>query len=89
MNTKNGINYFYKVKSQGQEVDRCKTHSKRRFLNKTRLINWKIYTIKVYLKVSYGKGLNVFNKLVNFSNEGVYENRADFEEALAVFTEDI
>lgn len=72
-------NFTLRVRNQDKEVSYIKTHSIRRFLPKTRLINWENKTLDVYLRVSYGKG---------FFNSGTYNNKKDFEMALAAFLEE-
>lgn len=86
---KNKLNFTFRVMKNGKTIDRCQTHSKRRFYNRIRSIKWKDGVEKVYLRVSYGKALDNFGKVTNFYNSGEYENRKDLFFALSAFTEDI
>jgi len=65
-----------------------RTHSKRRFLNHLRTIKWQYKGIKVYIRVSYGKKVDVFGKLSTFYNDGLYENKEDLWSAFNAFKED-
>jgi len=85
--TKNRLNFTFKVIKNDKVVDRCQTHSKRRFYNRIRRINWKIGVKKVYLRVSYGKGINNFGKMTPFYNDGWYGNKSDLWMAVAAFSE--
>lgn len=86
---RNKLNFTYRVIKNGKTVIRCQTHSKRRFYNRIRTINWKDGVEKVYLRVSYGKGLDNFGKVTNFYNDGEYKTKKDLFLALSAFTEDI
>lgn len=70
--------------ADGQRVE---TRSKRRFLNCTRLINWKNALVDVSLKVIYGTGKDHREKSVTFINEGRYKNKHDFTQSLNAFLE--
>jgi len=87
MNSKNKLNFTFRVIKNGKTVERYETHSKRRFYNKIRTINWGNGVEKVYLRVSYGKGIDNFGKMTNFYNDGEYENKDDLLWALSAFTE--
>lgn len=84
----NGRNYSYKILKDGQNIDRYQTRSKRRFLNRTRTINWQLDGLKVYLRVNYGKHLSNRGKMESFWNDGVYDNPEDFYLAFEAFTEE-
>ena len=43
--------------------------------------------VKVFIKVSYGKHKDVFGKMVEFTNQGTYENKHDALQALEAFLE--
>ena len=45
-------------------------------------LNWE----KVYLKVSYGKELDVFDKLTEFYNDGYYTDKKELKKAFKAFT---
>lgn len=84
-------NLFFKIIKNGRTVDKCQTHSLRRFRNKIRTINWKDLKKnggEVYLKVNYGKHLDNFGKRTTFINDGVYEDKESFFLALNAFLED-
>ena len=81
------MNFTYKVINNGKVIDRCQTHSKRRFYNKIRTIKWGNRHVSVYVRVSYGKHLSSRNKLEPFWNDGVYKNKKDLMLALGAFTE--
>ena len=82
------INYSLKLNKNGQNGQLVRTHSKRRFLNYLRSINWQKGQIKAYIKVNYGKEKDVFGKLTTFYNDGTYENEHDLQKAFIAFTED-
>lgn len=86
---KSKLNFTFRVIKNGKTIDRYQTHSKRRFYNRTRTINWKDGVEKVYLRVSYGKGIDNFGKVTNFYNDGEYKTKRDLLFALSAFTEDI
>jgi hypothetical protein len=89
MIVKNRPNFAFRVMKNGKVIDRCQTHSRRRFYNRIRTINWENGVEKVYLRVSYGKGLNNFGKVTSFYNDGEYENRENLLLALSAFVENI
>ena len=68
-------------------VKRYDSANKRRFFHHTRLINWEIGSIQVYLKVSDGKREDHRGKMVEFFNDGDYSNKHDFNKALVAFCE--
>lgn len=69
-------------------IQRIWTHKKRRFLKKIRLIIWQDGDIKVYLKVYYGKGFDVWGKYTDFYNDGDYVKKKDLLLAFNAFTEE-
>ncbi len=82
------MNYSIKIYKNGKLVKKYSTHKIRRFLKNIRLINFEDGHIKVYIKVDYGKHRDVYGKLTNFYNDGVYNNKEDFWWAFNAFTED-
>jgi len=86
---KNKFNFTFRVIKDSKTIDKCQTHSKRRFYNRIRLINWRKGVDKVYLRVSYGKGIDNFGKVTNFYNDGEYKTKRDLLFALSAFAEDI
>ena len=86
---KNKPNFTFRVIKNSKTIDKCQTHSKRRFYNRIRTIKWKEGVEKVYLRVSYGKGLDNYGKVTNFYNDGEYTTKNDLLFALSAFTEDI
>lgn len=83
---KNKLNYTFLVVKDGKTIDRCQTHSKRRFSNKLGTINWQNSLLKVYLRVSYGKQECNVGCVCNFYNDGEYETKQELFEAFAAFT---
>ncbi|MDO8570003.1 MAG: hypothetical protein Q7R97_00260 [Candidatus Daviesbacteria bacterium] len=81
------LNFTFKVVKNGKIIDRCQTHSKRRFYNKLRTINWQNKPLKVYLRISYGKRECNLGCLCSFYNDGEYETKQDLMKALEAFTE--
>lgn len=75
---KNSNNYTFRAIKNNRTVDRYQTHSKRRFYNRIRTLNWEKGVKKVYLRVSYGNG---------FYNDGEYETENELLYALSVFIE--
>ena len=86
---KNKPNFTFRVIKNGKTIDRYETHSKRGFYRKIRTIKWKDGVEKVYLRVSYGRGIDNFGKVTNFYNDGEYKTRKDLLFAMSAFTEDI
>lgn len=84
---KSQLNYTFRVIKNGKTIDRCQTHSKRRFYNRIRTINWQDSPLKVYLRVSYGKRECNLGCICNFYNDGEYDTLQDLMEALEAFTE--
>lgn len=87
MTKKNKPNFTFRVIKKGKTIDRCQTHSKRRFYNRIRSINWQNRPLRVYLRVSYGKQECNFGCVCNFYNDGYYETRQELMGALDAFTE--
>lgn len=77
------INYTLKI-FHGQKVERYRTKSLRRFLRYIRTINWQNKGIKVYLRVSYRKKLDVIGR---YYNDGWYESETDLWLAFDAFRE--
>jgi len=84
---KSQLNYTFRVIKDGKTIDRCQTHSKRRFYNRIRTINWQDSPLKAYLRVSYGKRECNLGCLCSFYNDGEYETKQDLMKALEAFTE--
>ncbi len=84
---KSKLNYTFRVIKDGKTIVRCQTHSKRRFNNRIRTINWQDSPLKVYLRVSYGKRECNLGCICNFYNDGEYDTLQDLMEALEAFTE--
>lgn len=84
---KNTPSFLFKVIKNGKTIQRYQTHSKRRFYNRIRTINWQNYPSKVYLRVNYGRGMTTQGKMENFWNDGYYETKEDFWGALKAFLE--
>ena len=85
---KKRTNFIFRVKKNGKTVDRYQTHSKRRFYNRIGTINWQDGPFKVYLRVSYGLGKDVFGRKTNLYNDGEYENKEELMAALRAFVEE-
>lgn len=82
------MNFTFKVKKNRSTIQVVRTHSIRRFINNLRTINWKDGGTKVYLRVNYGKKVDVFGKLSTFYNDGWYENQEDLRSAFNAFKEE-
>ena len=87
MTKKNRSNFTFRVIKNGKTINRCQTHSKRRFYNRIRRIDWQNKPLDVYLRVSYGYGQDVFAKMVSFYNDGFYKTRKELLKALTAFSE--
>ena len=79
------MNYSFKVIQNSRTIQRCQTHSIRRFTKKIGTINWENGQITVYLRVNYGRYKNNYGKLVNFYNDGEYETKKDLLQAFKAF----
>lgn len=88
MTKKNKPNFTFRVIKNGKTTVTCQTHSKRRFYNRIRTINWRNRPLKVYLRIYYGKYLSNLGKIEPFWNDGYYESKKDFMLALNAFMED-
>lgn len=86
--SKNKLNFTFRVVKNGKVKDRCQTHSKRRFYNRIRTINWQDGYPRAYLRVSYGKALSNLGKMENFYNDGWYDNEQDLLFALDAFSKE-
>jgi hypothetical protein len=85
---KNQLNFTFRVVKNGRVVDRCQTHSKRRFYNRIGTLKWQNKPSFVYLRVSYGKNIDAFGKMVNFYNDGEYDNKNDLLSVLDIFSQE-
>lgn len=65
------------------KVKRYKTGTSKRFLKKLNTLDWK----KCYIKVVYGKDLDVFGKKTLFYNAGEYTDKAEAVKAFIAFVE--
>lgn len=81
------MNFTLKVIRENKVVQTVRTHSKRRFLNSLRTINWGDEGIKACLRVSYGKQKDVWDKMATFYNDGFYEKKEEFWQAFKAFKE--
>lgn len=79
--------YFYRIIKNGKTVDKCSSHSKRRFINNLRTIKNLSNEKKIYLKVNYGRMLDNYGNYSIFINDGYYENIKDLWRAFNTFTE--
>lgn len=84
---KNNNNYSFKFIRNGVEEVRCRTHKLGRFRNFVQRCDWKEHNYKAYLRVSYGKGKDVFGETVVFYNDGWYTSLKDFDRAYQAFME--
>ena len=85
--TKNRLNLTFRVVKNGKTIQRCQTHSRRRFYNRIRTINWQNKPIKVYLRVSYGRSKTNRGTVETFYNSGTYSTKHELLDALTAFTE--
>jgi hypothetical protein len=60
-----------------------KKGTSKRFINKIQRYDW----IKCYIKVCYGKNIDVFGKKKEFYNDGEYEDKKEAIQALRAFLE--
>lgn len=77
--------FYFCVKKNGKVIDKAFTRSKRVFCRKIRMIK-KQKGIKIHLRVNYGRAENCFGKIVDFVNDGLYENSNDLCLAFEAFT---
>ena len=85
--TKNRLNLTFRVVKNGKTIQRCQTHSRRRFHNRVGTINWQNKPLKVHLRVNYGQYLCNRGCVCGFYNDGLYENKQDLLLAFAAFME--
>lgn len=82
------MNFTLKVIKNGKSIEQVRTHSLRRFLHHLRTINWENKDVKVYLRVSYRKHIDVFGKRSLFYNDGWYETKEDLWSVSNAFKEE-
>lgn len=82
-------NYTLKVLRNGKEIQRVRTHRKKRFVRILRMINWQHGNIKAYIKVSYGKKKDAYGKLSEFYNDGWYKTKEDLLKVFIYFDNEI
>lgn len=76
-----------KLFTNGKLTLSTSSHKLRRFLKILHSIKFEEGDIKAYLKVNYGKHLDVYNKYSEFYNDGLYDNEEEFWLAFNSFTE--
>lgn len=78
---------FFKanIKKKGQVMRKVGTHKKRLFLKKMRTIKFTDSISEVYLRVDYGKSLDIFGKITIDRNDGFYEDREKLWQAISAF----
>ena len=84
---KEGLNFTLKVLKRGKIAQRYESSHLRRFCAVVKALSFKKHDIKVHLRVSYGRHLDNFGKMVEFWNDGVYDTRKDFLLAFNAFRE--
>ena len=77
------IKVILKLTNRHGGVSTYHSGTKSRFMSKLTAKNW----VKCHIKVLYGKQKDVFGKLVEFTNEGIYENSHDAIQAFNAFLE--
>lgn len=82
------MTYTIKIRNNGETEQWVRIHKIRHFLKLIRSIKWQDSSFAVYIKVNYGKYLDVHGKLVNSYNDGTYDNKTDFWLAAEAFMED-
>lgn len=82
------MSYSLKISKYGQRALYTRTSRIRPFLEITRSINWKDRDLKVYVKVCYGKKLDIYDQLSVFYNDGDYDNKEEFNLAFKAFREE-
>lgn len=85
--TKSKLNFTLRVIKDGKSIQRCQTHSRRRFYDRIGRINWQNKPLKVYVRVNYGRQVCNRGCLCSFHNDGVYETKQDLLHTLAAFIE--
>lgn len=85
--TKAKLNFTFRVTKNGKTIQRCQTHSRRRFYNRIGRINWQNKPLKVHLRVNYGRAMCNRGCVCSFYNDGAYETKQDLLQALAAFIE--
>lgn len=84
---KSKLNFTFRVTKNGKTIQRCQTHSRRRFHDRIGRINWQNKPLKVHLRVNYGRAMCNRGCVCSFYNDGVYETKEDVLQALAAFIE--
>jgi hypothetical protein len=82
------MNFTFKLLESGKLLKKIRTHSKRELYTHLRSINWKKLNLKTYLRVSYGKHLDVWGKYDTFYNDGWFNTKDDLEWAIQAFIEE-
>ena len=82
--------YSYKIFINKKCMSRLLTHNRRRFTRKIGTLSWREVMLgggSVYLRVSYGRHLDNFEKMTDFYNDGDYLSRKDLMLAYRAFVE--
>lgn len=82
------MQFSIKIFKNDSIVQKVRTYRKRRILKIIRSTKWQDPSFSRYFKVDYGKRHDVYGKLVNFYNDGTYNNKRDFLSAAEAFMED-
>jgi len=78
--------YFVKIMKDGKELLKISTKSKYKLSYRFNDFKW-IKGAIAYVKITYGKGLNAFDEISIFKNEGFYNSKKDTKWAISAFDE--
>lgn len=78
-------NYTLKILEDGKVVSYISTHAQRRFTTHLASINFENRSLKIYLKVFYGKKKDWYGKLSTFYNDCWVTNKNDLLDMFEYF----
>jgi len=81
------MKFYFKATDYGQRIKVSTSKNSRKLVNKLALVNFENGQIKVYLRLTYGIGKDTRGKMVQFYNDGWYDDRHLLMEALTAFRE--
>lgn len=82
------MKFIVKVYKDGQLVQKALRHKKTPFVHILRKYLLAENNISVYLRIEYGKELDVFGRLTQFYNDGEYSAEPDLWQAFCAFVEE-
>lgn len=80
-------NYTLRYMKDGRELSRFQTRSIRRFGHRIQALDFPDDSYSAYLRVYYGVGWGTGNKVEQFYNDGIYNDKQKLLQAYKAFCE--